>query len=170
MTTKAGTDYHARGKASRAVGKAFEDKLDKAFAYYKARGSALIDKTPEPTKIIKRLDGGKFVAVIDRKAQPDYKGTIKGGRSVMFEAKYTASDKIEADRVTDAQREYLDQASAIGAHCYIVAGFKTGNVYKVPWEIWAKMRDYFGRKYVTEPDLRQYFVTVDSNGLLQLIG
>lgn len=167
---KAGNDNHARGKANRAEGKAFEDKLDKAFAYYRARGSALIDKTPEPTKIIKRLDGGKFVAVIDRKAQPDYKGTLKGGRSVMFEAKYTTSDRITSDRVTESQWEYLNKASGIGAHCYILAGFKTGNVYKVPWEIWANMKDYFGRKYVTEPDLKQYFVPVDWNGLLEIIG
>ena len=170
MTTNAGNDYRARGKANRAEGKAFEDKLDKAFAYYRARGSALIDKTPEPVKIIQRLEGGRFKAVYDKKAQPDYKGTLNGGRSVIFEAKYTSSDRITADRVTEAQRQYLDQAAALGAHCYILAGFKTGNVYKIPWEVWSRMKDFFSRKYVIESDLKQYFVPVDWNGLLEIIG
>lgn len=170
MTTKkTGTDFHRQGKTNRAEGKAFEDKLDKAFAYYKARGSAQIDKTPEPTKVIKRLDGGKFVAVIDRKAQPDYKGTLNGGRSVMYEAKYTSSDRITDSRVTEEQWNYLTMGAALGAFCYVLAGFSSGNVYKVPWEIWAKMKDYFGRKYVTENDLKQYLVKPAWNGLLMII-
>ena len=166
---KNGTDFRQQGRANRAEGRAFEEKIDKAFAYYKARGWAQIDKTPEPTKVIKRLDGGKFIAVIDRKAQPDYKGTINGGRSVMFEAKFTTSDRITDTRVTEAQWKYLAQAASLGAFCYILAGFSTGSVYKIPWEIWSKMKEYFGRKYVTEADLTQYQVQLAWNGLLQII-
>ena len=44
-----------KGKQNRAEGKAFEDRLDEAFAYYAKTGYALIDKTPEPFKIIRRL-------------------------------------------------------------------------------------------------------------------
>lgn len=166
---KNGIDFHKQGSKSRAKGKDFEDKLDKAFAYYKARGYAQIDKTPEPLKVLRSLEAGRFIAAFDKKAQPDYKGTIKGGRSVMFEAKYTASDRITADRVTEEQWEYLSQAASLGAFCYILAGFNTGSVYKIPWEIWSKMKDYFGRKYVTEADLTQYQVQLAWNGLLQII-
>ena len=130
----------------------------------------MIDKTPEPVKIIQRLEGGRFKAVYDKKAQPDYKGTLKGGRSVMFEAKYTSSDRITADRVTEAQWKYLDQAAALGAWCYILAGFSSGNVYKIPWEVWAKMKDFFGRKYVTENDLKQYLVQPEHGSLLMILG
>lgn len=158
-----------QGRQNRAEGKEFEKRIDEAFAYCKSKGSALIDKTPEPTKVIKRLEGGKFIAVFDKKAQPDYSGTLKGGRSVKFEAKFTTSDRITADRVTDTQADYLTKAAALGAHCYILAGFATGNVYKIPWEIWSEMKSYFGRKYVQEADLKQYQVNAGWHGMLMII-
>lgn len=158
-----------QGRQNRAEGKEFEKRIDEAFAYCKSKGSAQIDKTPEPTKVIKRLEGGKFIAVFDKKAQPDYSGTLKGGRSVKFEAKFTTSDRITADRVTDTQADYLAKAAALGAHCYILAGFSTGNVYKIPWEIWSEMKSYFGRKYVQEADLKQYQVNAGWHGMLMII-
>ena len=158
-----------QGRENRAEGKEFERRIDEAFAYCRSRGSALVDKTPEPTKVIKRLEGGKFVAVIDRKAQPDYKGTMKGGRSVMFEAKFTSTDRMTADRVTDEQAKYLTQAEMLGARCYILAGFSSGNVYRIPWRKWRNMSAYFGRKYVKENDLQNYQVPEGNFGFLIII-
>ncbi len=83
------------GKLVRAMGKRFEDRLARSFEYYQHTGMALVEKTPEPMRILRRLDNGKFIACFEKKAQPDYKGTIKGGRTVVFEAKFTSSDKIE---------------------------------------------------------------------------
>lgn len=159
----------AIGRKNREEGKEFERRIDEAFAYCRSRGSALVDKTPEPTKVIKRLEGGKFIAVIDKKAQPDYKGTIKGGRSVMFEAKFTTSDRITADRVTESQAEYLTKAEALGARCYILAGFSSGGVYRIPWKEWSNMQAYFGRKYVKETDLEDYRVMAGNFGFLVII-
>ena len=50
-----------QGRKNRAEGKAFEDRLDATFAYYADKGYALIDKTPEPFKIIKRLEQMRFI-------------------------------------------------------------------------------------------------------------
>lgn len=158
------------GRENREAGKQFEKRIDEAFAYCRSRGSAMIDKTPEPMKPVKNLGNGQYLAFYEKKAQPDYKGTLKGGRSVMYEAKFTSSDRITADRVTDSQAEYLTKAAALGAHCYILAGFKTGGVYKIPWEIWRDMKDYFGRKYVTEADLKQYQVNEGWHGMLLIVG
>ena len=36
------------GKISKAKGKHFEERLDASFAYYRDRGYAIIEKTPEP--------------------------------------------------------------------------------------------------------------------------
>ena len=91
-----------RGKVSRAKGKAFEERLDASFAYYSEKGFADIEKTPEPMRVVKRLDyGGQFIAVFEKKAQPDYKGTLKGGRAVMFEAKYTDTEEMKQNRVNE---------------------------------------------------------------------
>lgn len=165
---RTGTDAHEQGRKNRAEGKAFEARIDKAFAYYKAKGYAQVDKTPEPVRILQRMEGGHFKACYDKKAQPDYKGTIKGGRSVLFEAKHTTTDRMADSKVTQAQWDYLTQAAALGAHCYVLAGFAGGNVYKVPWEIWSAMKDFFGRKYVTEKDLTQYQVKTGWSGQLMI--
>lgn len=157
------------GRINRAAGLAFEERLDLAFAYYKERGFAIVDKTPEPVKIIRRLDGGRFVACFTKKAQPDYKGTIKGGRSVLYEAKFTRTDRLRQEAVNDVQQDYLTRQTELGARCYVLAGFRTGNVYRVPWPVWAAMDKYFGHKYVTEKDLQPYQVATSWNDRLLIL-
>lgn len=158
------------GAINKARGKQFEQRLDAAFEYYSKRGFAAVEKTPEPMQPIKPCGNGKFIAFFVKKAQPDYKGTLKGGRAVMFEAKFTSGDRIEQSRVTDGQAEYMSRQSALGARCYVVAGFASGSVYRVPWEVWTDMKSRFGRKYVTEADLKPYTVASAWNDMLELLG
>lgn len=70
----------------------------------------------------------------------------------MFEAKFTAKDRMEQDRVEREQGEYLDRHERLGARCYVLAGFGSGEVYRIPWPAWRAMKELFGRKYVTEAD------------------
>lgn len=159
-----------QGRINRAAGRAFEERIDLTFEFYRKRGVALIDKTPEPTKIIKKEEGGKFLGVYTKKGQPDYKGILPGGKAVIFEAKFTATDKLHYSMVTDAQIEYMAQATALGAECYILGGFRTGDVYKIPWRVWATMKDRFGRKYVTEDDVEEFKISQSRSGLLVILG
>lgn len=152
MSTKKDPRRQIQGAVSKANGKKFEDRLDKSFAYYRTHGFAIVEKTPEPMRPVQNLGNGKFVAFFERKAQPDYKGTIKGGRTIMFEAKFTSTGKMEQSRVLKGQADYLDQHQALGTRCYVIAGFSSGAVYRFPWCIWRDMKKYFGRKYVTEAD------------------
>lgn len=158
-----------QGKLAKEKGKRFEARLDATFVYYKERGYAVIEKTPEPMRPTRSLGNGKFVAYYEKKAQPDYKGTIKGGRTVMFEAKYTSTDRMEQSRVLDSQAAYLDKHAALGARCYVLAGFDSGEVYCIPWAVWSEMKEHFGRKYVTEADLEQYRVRQSWNGVLLIL-
>lgn len=158
-----------KGKKNRAEGKAFEEILDHTFAYYSAKGYALIDKTPEPFKIIKRLEQTRFIGCFVKRAQPDYKGTIKGGRTVIFEAKYTGTDRMTQDRVSDDQADYMDRATQLGARCFVLAGFKNGGVYRIPWIIWRCMKEKFGRKYITEKDIQEYRVSKSWNDMLLIL-
>lgn len=158
-----------QGAISKAKGKRFEASLDAAFAHYAAMGYAAIEKTPEPMRPTKSLDGGKFIAFFEKKAQPDYKGTIKGGRSVMFEAKFTSAARMEQSRVLQEQGETMDRHQKLGAHCFILAGFDTGEVYRIPWPVWGHMKDHFGRKYITEADLDAYRVPTSRKGVLLIL-
>jgi len=157
------------GAINKARGKQFEQRLDAAFEYYRKRGFAAVEKTPEPMQPVRPYSNGLFIAYFAKKAQPDYKGTLKGGRSIMFEAKYTSGDRIEQSRVTEGQTEYMNQQSALGARCYVVAGFASGAVYRVPWAVWCDMKTMFGRKYVTEKDLTAYVVASAWNDMLELL-
>ena len=161
------------GQRSRALGKLFEDRIDQSFAYYKAKGFALVEKTPEPIKILGKPDKNqRFIACFSKAAQPDYKGTMKGGRTVVFEAKFTwaADQRLHQAAVKDGQAEYLELYESLDARCYIIAGYASGAVFRVPWAVWKNMKAYFGRKYVTEESLQKYRVKTSWNNVLLLLG
>lgn len=158
-----------RGAINKAKGKNFEQYVDRSFDYYAMKGLAIVDKTPEPMQIVKPLGGGKFVAFFAKHAQPDYKGTLRGGKTVVMEAKYTTTDRLEQGRVKEGQADYLTRHQQLGALCYVIAGFGSGAVYRIPWDVWKNMKELFGRKYVREEDLKEYQVTAGSNGLLRLL-
>lgn len=153
------------GAVNKARGRRFEERLDLAFKYAKAKGYAYIEKTPEPLRPIKSLENGKFIAVYEHKAQPDYKGVLAGGKCVVIEAKFTSTDRIDQTRVTRNQAEQLERYSRLGAVCYVIAGFASGNVYLAHWETWQNMKDAFGHKYATEDDLKGRRVC-EANGVL----
>ena len=132
MTVKKDPKRQLLGKIAKARGKQFESRIDDSFAYYAQKGFAIIEKTPEPMHPTKNLGNGKFIAYYEKQAQPDYKGTIKGGRTVMFEAKFTAADRMEQSRVLQSQQDYMDRHQALGARCFVIAGFSSGMVYCVP--------------------------------------
>lgn len=89
----------------------------------------------------------------------------------MFEAKFTRTDRIEQSRVSPGQMDYLDQHQALGARCYVLAGFSSGAVYRLPWNVWRNMKKVFGRKYITEDDVEivPYQVQTARDGTLLLL-
>ena len=169
MTEKKLVDRHQQGARAKAQGAAFEARISSSLEWYALAGLASIEKTPEPMKILGSLGKGQFKCCFLKKAQPDFEGTANGGRSWMFEAKYTSGDRLEQSRVLPSQSEYLDRHDALGAKCYVIAGFSTGNVYRVPWRVWRDMKERFGRKYVRESDLEIYRVEQSESGRLKLL-
>lgn len=156
MTT---AEYRAsmRGKRNRAQGLAFESSVENACNYYKIQGMAHIEKTPEPMRVIQVIDRnrGIFKAVFQKAAQPDYKGTMKGGRAVVFEAKYTETDRIDQNVITNEQWEALDLHEAMGAWCFVVVSLGLRH-YRVPWSKWKTMKEDCGHKYMNAADLIPY--------------
>ncbi len=90
-----------RGKQARVAGGYFENIISASCDYYLSRGLAKIEKTPEPMKPLGAKNRkGQFLACYTKQAQPDYGGTLKGGRSIYFEAKHTDDERIEQRRLT----------------------------------------------------------------------
>ena len=150
------TTAQYRGALNKALGALFEARIADSLRFYEQAGEAVVEKTPEPMRPTRSLGGGKFIAYYERAAQPDYKGVMKGGQAVVFEAKYTTTGRMEQDRVTAEQAERLDRYCAVGAEGFILAGFGDDAVYRVPWHVWKDMKEYMGRKYVTPDDLEEY--------------
>lgn len=147
------------GYRSRMVGNAFEEIIKGACLEYKQRGLADIGKTPEPMKPIGAPNPyGQFKACFTSTAQPDFQGTLKGGRSIMFEAKSTETGRMLQSRVTPDQTEYLDSHSGLGAVCFVLITFDMYRAYRVPWDVWGKMKQQFGRKYITEAEAKPFLV------------
>lgn len=150
-----------QGKRNRALGLKFEDIVTEACEHYADLGIAYIEKTPEPMRVIGVINRklGHFKAVFEKVAQPDYKGTMVGGRAIVFEAKHTESDRIKQDAVTDAQWDALDLHEDMGAICFVIVCLEN-KYYRVPWDKWKTMKEDCGHKYMNAADLHPYTLGV----------
>lgn len=149
----------AVGKRSRAAGGFWEELLEDSCEYYSLMHKAEITKTPEPMKPIgPKNQKGQFLACYTKQAQPDYKGTLAGGRAVVFEAKHTDSDRLQRSVVSEEQEKQLDRHAALGADCFVMVSFGFRQFFKIPWEVFRDMKERYGRKYITPEDVQEYRV------------
>lgn len=144
-----------QGKINRDLGKNFEEQVEAISEIYKINKLAIIEKTPEPMKILKHIENGHFETVFAKSAQPDFKGTLKGGRTVVFDAKFTESIKITYQVLSDYQREMLLAYDELGAMAFVLVGFVDGSIYNVDIHTWKNMKEIFGRKYILQSELEE---------------
>ena len=125
------------------------------------REFASIEKTPEPFHMTGRVAGrgkqtGEVKGYYEAKAQPDFKGVLRGGRCIFFEAKNTDTDKIKQNCGTETQFKAMNRYQELGGLCYVMVSMGLINFYRVPWEVWQNMKELFGHKHMTEKDLAPY--------------
>lgn len=148
-----------RGSQSRQAGAYFENMIEASLRWYEDKGVAAVIKTPEPMKpLSKPNQRGQFLACFTKAAQPDFKGTLTGGRSVVFEAKHTESDRIEYSRLTDEQVEQLERHHKLGAAAFVLVSFGLQDFYRIPWPVWRDMKEIYGYKHIKQPELEPYRV------------
>lgn len=157
------------GLHNREAGKQFEELIKGANALYADGNVAVVGKTPEPMRPLHPIEGGKFVACFEKKAEPDFKGAGEGGRCICFEAKHTSQGKITQNEVTDEQTKVLDQYTAIGAECFVLVSFNFFSFHKVPWGVWKNMKQIYGHKYMTPEEAAQYRIRFRC-GVLDYLG
>lgn len=138
-------------------GKNFENFISAACDYYREKGIADINKVDEPFKVLELYDRGKFKGQFTKKANPDFEGTLKGGQSICFEAKYTSQRRMAKSVISDKQEEVLNYKSALGAVVGVCVGIGQ-RYFFVPWEVWANMKEIYGKKSVSVDDLARYEV------------
>ncbi len=150
----------------RAKGLHFEQIIEAGCDYYRARDLADIEKTPEPMKPIENLGHGKFLAVYAKAGQADFKGLLRGGRAINFEAKKTDGDRITAKYVTDTQARKLERTNRLGGIAFVLVCFGAIDVFRIPWPVWRDMKQKFGRKYILQTELEPFRVRYSGTGAL----
>lgn len=159
------------GRRSNAVGELFENMISGSCRYYREKGAAIIEKTPEPMRPIKPYGKyGQFIACFEKQAQPDYKGVLCDGTAIIFEAKHTDSERIQESVITKTQRENFDDFQRMGAQCFVMVSMGFRKFYRVPWEVFGDMKARFGRKYMTEVELEPYLLKQKCGTILILEG
>lgn len=161
------------GKRSHALGAMFESWILRGCDWYWDKEIAYIEKTPEPMRPIKAYGDrrkGQFIAVYTKQAQPDFKGTLYDGSTIIFDAKYTDSDTLRQSAVTDEQREEFDRYEKMGARCYIVAAMGPEDLYRIPWDDWKAGPEKLGRKHFKRSDLEDYRIHRRGSAVLFLEG
>lgn len=157
------------GAQNRAMGEHFEKLIEASLVWYKLRGAAEVEKTPEPMKQLSKPDKrGRFKACYEKAAQPDFKGTLAGGRSVVFDAKHTIADKIEYKVVSNEQAERLEHHHKLGAAAYVLVGLGFEDFYRVPWPTWRDMKEIYGHKHMKRDELEPFRVQYIA-GVLKLL-
>ena len=159
--------YQLRGKINHELGRTFENKVETICQAYEMNNLAKIEKTPEPMKILKHIDNGHFETIFTKSAQPDFKGTIKGGKTIVFDAKFTELDRISYGVLSEFQRDALLSYKKLGAEAFVLVGFVSGNMYKIDINTWDNMKEQFGRKYIKEQELEElnFKIPKDKNGV-----
>ena len=132
--------YHASMSNNR--GHDFEEAIRQACLLYASQGRAKVEKTPEPFRVLEKREGGIFVGRFTAHAQPDFQGTLDGGRSIIFEAKYTTTDAMKRDVLTETQMETLERHHRCGAL----------------WPVWRNMKEAFGHMSVSAAELEDFRV------------
>lgn len=161
-----------QGKINRQLGQNFEQQIETIAEVYRLQKLAMLEKTPEPMKILKHLEKGRFEAVFETDAQPDFKGVIKGGRTVVFDAKFTQSNRISYQALSDHQRQVLSQYDELGAIAFVLVGFADGNMYPVDIKTWVNMKEIFGHKHIKQEELEQHHLKAQKakNGMIDFLG
>ena len=157
-----------RGAQNRAEGSAFEKLITTSCEYYEEKGIALIEKTPEPFRVTRNLKNGKFEGYFIKKAQPDFKGTIRSGKSIVFDAKATETDRINLSALTDEQVKRLELHRRLGAEAAVLLCFGFKEFAWIPFDIFIRAKDINGHKHWTIQESRDFAVYL-KNGYLDFL-
>lgn len=161
-----------KNKAAKDEGASFEKMIIDACNYYCDKGIADVDKTPEPVRqISKKNERGQFWACYEKKAQPDFKGTIKGGKSIVFDAKSTITEKIAVSVLSDEQRKHLILHDRLGAKSGVLMCFSFRCFFFIPIKTFLAAKELNGHAHWTVHDAALHGETVRHTGtILDFLG
>lgn len=120
-------DYANRGKG-------LENIVNVANEHYYRMGLGLVQFIETPMKQI--VSGGQKVWVHAKRSTVDFFGTMKGGRSVAFDAKQTQSKtRFDLKNIGFHQVQFLEATKELGGAAFFIVEFTSYNkIFFVPLE------------------------------------
>lgn len=148
-------------------GSRFEALIERACDRYREDGTAVIYKNSEPLKPRKKLGkGGAVSAYYQKKSVPDFTGVLKGGQTIMFEAKHvTGSPSMPFSRLQEHQERYLIDFESMGAQSYVLIGFDMTDFYMIPIDDYLNFKANNGKKSLNKNEIEDYRVEKTTKGL-----
>lgn len=145
-----------RGSHNRSEGAEFEKLIERSCEMYRAHDVAYIEKTPEPFKVISVPNArGQFIGYYEKQAQPDFKGTLFTGQSVVFDAKATTTDKLQLSALSEEQKQSLETHYKLRAICGVLISYSFKRFYFMPYSLFMSAKEYNGHKYWTADECEQ---------------
>ena len=149
-------DKTLRAKRNKASGQMFENIISHSCDCYEREMLAKIEKQEEALAPIKPMGAGRFLAAYKERSGVDYKGTLKGGRAIVFEAKHTDTEVMERKRVKEWQLEYLKTHHELGAVAFVLVSFGLERFYRIPFPCWLEMKTHIGKMSFGEKDVERF--------------
>lgn len=116
------------GRVAHARGDAFEALLSRHHAAALAEGIADVRKVGAPVVVGRGGLPVRWAGV----GPADYVGTLRGGRSVVVEAK-SVDGRLSLAHVAPHQREHLDACASLGGLALLAVELRGKGVYVVEW-------------------------------------
>lgn len=157
-----------KGQMANDCGHLMEKQILNAASEYLLEGRAKIIKVPEPFRVAKKYSNGKAQIYFTEHAEPDFIGSIyPSGRCIVFEAKYTDTDKIKRRVITENQERALDAYTALGAITAVCCGIR-GRYYFIPWHIFRDMKQVLGKYSASQQDFEPFEVRFNGRAVMFL--
>jgi recombination protein U len=128
-------------------GMGFEYALEHTNRMYEAMELAVVNKRPTPVRIQQKIAGGKITGYLEKPSTVDFDGTLRGGRSIVYEAKECRDpNRFPLSNIEEHQVDYLRKCHELGGISFILIEFTTYRaIYLIPyitlksyWDKWKK--------------------------------
>lgn len=158
------------------LGRYTENIVESALRYYENSGEAVVKHIPTPVRITKTK--GKYVEGIKGKGLfVDYQGTLRGGTSVVFDAKSTKSKtSFPLANIPLHQLNYMRAHGRMGAESFVIIHFTTlERFFRIDWdELWdrVELSNIPGeRKSIPISEFEEKYEEIQTEGgILRLFG
>jgi recombination protein U len=152
-------------------GMSFEYDIEHTNWMYEHMGLAAVNKRPTPVRIQNKTVGGVVTGFLEKPSTVDFEGLLRGGRSIVFEAKQVRSkERFNLSDISEHQVEHLRKCHELGGISFVLIEFPEHRTvyllhYKTLegyWQRWKNGGGARGTASIHRDDLEVHGYVVDA--------